>query len=92
MERDAFVKLDDPIEGGLPHQRDERSADGENENGNVEVKDQSGRSGYRICNPKRCSSIAHIIFHMIIYEAKCKYHAVNNGKHEQEKMLGALVG
>ena len=40
MESNVLVELDDPVQGCLAGQRDKRSADREQDEGNVDVKNQ----------------------------------------------------
>jgi len=52
VEGDVLVELDDPVQGRLAGQRDERSADGEQDEGDVDVEHQGGRSGNHVRGPK----------------------------------------
>lgn len=88
---DGLVKFNDSIEGSLSCQRDERAANRENKNRNIKVKNQRSGSGYRVRNPESGTGLVQVVLHVVVYEPKCKNHAVHHCEHEHEEMPRALV-
>lgn len=76
MEGDVFIKLYDAVQRSLPRQRYECATDWKDEDGNVKVKDQCSSSGNGVCCPERRTCLVHVIFQMVVNEAKGKYHTV----------------
>ena len=53
MEGDVLVELDDAVQRSLSGEGDERSADGEQNQGDIDVQNQRCRSGNHVCRSKR---------------------------------------
>lgn len=92
MERNVLVQLYDSVEWCLASQRDEGSADGQQDEGDIDVEYQSRRSGNGIRKPKYRSRAYQCIlqgvslvsvqshidahFEVVIHEAKSKDHSM----------------
>ena len=92
VEVDVLVELDDAVEGRLSQQRDQRPADGENKDGDVEMEDQSSGACYRIGRTKRSSSGIKIVLEMIVEEAESEDHSMDDGERCQKEESRPVVG
>jgi len=91
VEGDILVELDNSVEGRLSGQRDERSADGEKNEGDIDVENQSGRARDHKSRPKNASSYLQVFLDRKIDEAKSEQNGVEKHENEDEDSSVAFV-
>ena len=72
VEGDVLVELDDAVERRLSGQRDESPADGEEDEGDVDMKNQGGRTGYRKRRAERVSCYLEVVLDCEVYEGEAE--------------------
>ena len=77
MEGDVLVERDNAVEGRLAGEGDEGSAYWEEDEGDVEVEDESCRSGNGVGQSECCSGVGEIVLQVIIHKSKSKDHSMH---------------
>lgn len=82
VEGDVLVELDDAVERSLSKERDEGSADGEEDDADIDVEDQSGRSSNDEGEAKGGSRCRQAVLETVVDAGKGKDEGM--GQHENE--------
>lgn len=81
MEGNVLVELDDAVQGCLAGQRDERSADWEQDEGNVDMENQGSCSGDHVCRSKYRSGASQCVLEVVVEESESEDHGVKEDEY-----------
>lgn len=84
VEGDVLVELDNAVQGSLSEQRDEGSADGEENDADVDVEDQRRGSSNDECEAKDASSCRQAVFEAVVNASKGENQGVGEDEDEDE--------
>ena len=82
VEGDVLVELNDAVQGRLSAERDQRAADREEDQGDVEVEYKRCCSRDGVGDAKGCACRRKVIFEVVIHEAKSEHHGVHSAENE----------
>lgn len=91
VEGDILVELDDSVERRLSSQGDERSANREKNEGDIDVENQSGRTRDHESRPKGISSYLQVFLDGKVDEAEREQNSVEKHEYENEDSSVAFV-
>lgn len=84
VEGDVLVELDNAVQGRLSEQRNQGSANGEENDADIDVEDQRRGSGNDECEAKDASGLRQAVFEAVVNASKAEDQGVGENEDEDE--------